>query len=79
MKANLLGNMWAQQWNEILDVVAPYPDLLPVMNFTKSLVERNFTVKDMFKTAEEFFESIGLYPMTDKFWKYSMFTKVSKI
>ncbi|CAD5120084.1 DgyrCDS8665 [Dimorphilus gyrociliatus] len=75
MKANLLGNMWAQQWPEILDIVAPYPDLLDSMNFSNSLSEKNFTVVDMFKTAEKFFKSITLFPMVEKFWKNSMFTK----
>lgn len=26
----------------------------------------------MFETAEDFFNSIGLFPMTDEFWEYSV-------
>lgn len=29
----------------------------------------------MFKTAEEFFTSINLSPMTEEFWKYSVIEK----
>ncbi|KAL3836682.1 hypothetical protein ACJMK2_022104 [Sinanodonta woodiana] len=62
--AHILGNMWAQEWTNIYDLVAPYPDK-----------DQNYTVTRMFKVAEEFFTSIGFKPMPPLFWEKSMFVK----
>ncbi|CAF3327866.1 unnamed protein product, partial [Rotaria sp. Silwood2] len=70
----LVGNMWAQQWNDRFDDLIPYPDA-PLVNITGALIERGYTVHRMFTTAESFFTSIGLYPMTPKFWARSLFEK----
>ncbi|UJR37123.1 hypothetical protein I4U23_029827 [Adineta vaga] len=72
--AHLLGNMWAQQWQDRLDDLMPYPDS-PLVNITHMLHEKHFTIDKMYKTAEEFFTSINLYPMTPKFWARSLFKK----
>ena len=69
-----LGNMWSQQWSGIGDIVAPYPSA-PKLDVTAEMVRQNYTVMRMFKTAEEFFTSIGLEKMTDDFYNKSMFTK----
>lgn len=37
---------------------------------------QNYTVEKMFHTAEDFFISIGLSPMTDTFWEKSVFQKI---
>jgi hypothetical protein len=66
--------MWAQQWHDRLDDVIPYPDA-PLVNITLMLNEKNYSINQMYKTAEEFFTSINLYPMTPKFWARSLFTK----
>lgn len=72
--AHILGNMWAQEWTDLYDLVAPFPQaLLP--NVTTQLLEKNFDVHKMFKTAEEFFVSLGLNPMTEEFWNNSMLEK----
>lgn len=72
--AHLLGNVWAQEWQNIFPLVKPYKDA-PGVDITSVMKAQNWTVQRMFKTAEHFFTSIGLYPMTNKFWKRSMFTK----
>ncbi|CAF0880032.1 unnamed protein product [Adineta steineri] len=72
--AHLLGNMWAQQWQNRLDDLMPYPDV-PLVNITRILYKKKYTIEKMYKTAENFFTSINLYPMTPKFWARSMFTK----
>jgi peptidyl-dipeptidase A len=56
------------------DHLLPYPNVAH-KNITKILHERNFTVHAMFKQAEDFFVSIGMFPMTSTFWKYSMLEK----
>lgn len=72
--AHLLGNMWAQGWQERFSDFIPYPDA-PLANITEILRKKKFTVHRMFTTAEDFFTSIGLYPMTTKFWARSLFEK----
>ncbi|CAF1067953.1 unnamed protein product [Adineta steineri] len=72
--AHLLGNMWAQQWHDRLNDVLPYPDAPPI-NLTLLLQKKKFSVHDLYTTSEDFFTSIGLYPMTPKFWARSMFEK----
>ena len=66
--------MWAQQWNERLDDFMPYPNT-PLVNLTRELNKKHYSIDRMYKTAEDFFTSINLYPMTPKFWTRSMFTK----
>mgnify|MGYP000097232762 CR=1 FL=1 len=67
--AHLLGNMWAQGWSNIEDVVmggkskAPY-DLTAILDEV-----------DMVKMAEGFFVSLGLDPLPDTFWERSLFTR----
>jgi peptidyl-dipeptidase A len=66
--------MWAQKWQTRLDDFVPYSDV-PLLNLTHMLHKKKYTVDEMFNTAEDFFTSINLYPMTPKFWARSMFTK----
>jgi len=66
--------MWAQEWQDRLDDLLPYPNT-PLVNITRILEEQHYTIHRMYKTAEQFFTSIGLSPMTLKFWAFSMFTK----
>ncbi|KAL4229123.1 hypothetical protein ACF0H5_012162 [Mactra antiquata] len=65
--AHLLGNMWAQQWNNIYDLVEPFKGVEKI-DVTPEMIKQNYTVKRMFTTAEDFFTSLGLLPMTDEFW-----------
>ncbi|XP_066301016.1 angiotensin-converting enzyme-like isoform X4 [Branchiostoma lanceolatum] len=69
--AHLFGNMWAQQWNNIYDIVVPFPDQ-PEIDVSDTMVEQGYDALRMFKTAEEFFKSIGLRPMPQVFWDKSM-------
>ncbi|KAJ4443860.1 hypothetical protein ANN_05647 [Periplaneta americana] len=65
--AHLLGNMWAQDWGALLDLLLPgrAPSL------TAALRLRNYTATDMVRRAEDFYTSLGLEPMTPSFWKHS--------
>ncbi|XP_029646875.2 angiotensin-converting enzyme [Octopus sinensis] len=71
--AHLLGNMWAQEWNNIKDIVLPTNLSFDV---TDTLQQKNYTAKQMFKLSEEFFTSLGLKEMTNTFWKKSILTKI---
>lgn len=72
--AHLLGNMWAQEWNNIFDIVQPYPEVKePDMN--RALKEKGYNVGNMFRRAEEFYTSLGLYKMVPDFWRHSMLVR----
>ncbi|KAF5302725.1 hypothetical protein FQR65_LT08467 [Abscondita terminalis] len=57
--AHLLGNMWAQSWINLQDIVKPYPNATSV-DVTGALVSQGYTVKKMFETSNEFYLSLGL-------------------
>jgi peptidyl-dipeptidase A len=89
IRADLLGNMWAQEWGNIYDVVAPagagdlgydVGDLLKA----KGLVETSATTpeadrgkgeKQMFKFGEGFYSSLGFAPLPATFWDRTQFIK----
>ncbi|KAJ8984248.1 hypothetical protein NQ317_007480 [Molorchus minor] len=60
--AQVFGSVWAQSWTNIADIVLPFPKASK-MNIEAGLKERNFTTLDMFKIADEFYQSVGLLPM----------------
>jgi peptidyl-dipeptidase A len=74
IRADLLGNMWAQQWNNISDIVAP-PASNPGYDLNKVLVAKNYDALKMVKTGEAFFTSLGLPPLPDTFWTRSLITR----
>jgi len=72
--AHLLGNMWAQSWGNIYDVVAP-ADADPGYNVTEQLEKNNYDEIAMVKGAEKFFTSLGFAALPETFWTRSLFTK----
>ncbi|ALU41627.1 MULTISPECIES: M2 family metallopeptidase [Pseudoalteromonas] len=72
--AHLLGNMWAQQWGNIYDLVAP-ENADPGYNVTELLEQHNYDEIKMVKGAEKFFTSMGFEPLPETFWTRSLFTK----
>uniref|UniRef100_A0A803WAA5 Angiotensin-converting enzyme n=1 Tax=Ficedula albicollis TaxID=59894 RepID=A0A803WAA5_FICAL len=74
--AHLLGNMWAQSWSNIFDLVIPYPDATKV-DATPAMKKQGWTPKKMFEESDRFFTSLGLIPMPQEFWDKSMIEKPS--
>ena len=74
VQAHLLGNMWAQDWSLIEDLVKPYPKV-PSLDVTPNLRKQQYTPIKMFKLAQSFFVSIGLDPMPQTFWNKSAIEK----
>ena len=72
--AHLLGNMWAQSWVNIYDLVEPYKNKAS-LDVTASMVKQNYTALKMVRLAESFFTSIGLEKLPAPFYTKSMFTK----
>lgn len=72
--AHLLGNMWAQQWDAVYDVVEPYPGQ-GSLDVDKKLREKKYEPTKMVKLGEAFFTSLGLDPLPKSFWERSLFTR----
>jgi peptidyl-dipeptidase A len=72
--AHLLGNMWAQQWNNIYPLVKPSTGD-PGIDLTQILRAKNVDEKDMVRYGERFFTSLGFEPLPPTFWERSLFTK----
>jgi len=72
--AHLLGNMWAQKWGNIYDLVAP-ENADPGYDITKQLAANSYDEIKMVKGAENFFTSLGFKALPETFWQRSLFTK----
>ncbi len=72
--AHLLGNMWAQTWGNIYDIVKPEQEM-QVPDVTAALVDQGYDEIKMVKQAESFFSSLGFEELPQTFWERSMFQK----
>ncbi|MBS2011283.1 MAG: M2 family metallopeptidase [Deltaproteobacteria bacterium] len=72
--AHLLGNMWAQQWDAIYDMVEPFPGQ-GSLDVDKKLKEKQYDATKMVKLGEAFFTSLGLDPLPKSFWERSLFLR----
>ncbi len=89
IRADLLGNMWAQEWGNIYDVVAPagsgdigydIGELLVAKGYKQTDMAdfseiRGKAEKDMVKVGEGFFSSLGFAPLPKTFWDRAQFIK----
>jgi peptidyl-dipeptidase A len=74
IRADLLGNIWAQEWGNIFELVAP-TQKAESYDLTKLLQEKHVQPKDMVKYGENFFLSLGFQPLPQSFWERSLFTQ----
>jgi peptidyl-dipeptidase A len=74
IRADLLGNMWAQQWGNIYDLVAP-PGSDSGIDLTAILKAHDYTPEQMVRTGEAFFTSLGFDPLPQTFWERSLITR----
>jgi peptidyl-dipeptidase A len=72
--AHLLGNIWAQDWSNVGELVAPASQA-PAYSLTDLLKARGTSALDMVRTGERFFTSLGFAPMPPTFWERSLFVK----
>lgn len=70
----LTGNMWAQGWEDIFDLVEPYKGE-PSLDVSKTLVAKKTDAKTMIKMGESFFTSLGFDPLPATFWERSQLTR----
>jgi peptidyl-dipeptidase A len=74
IRADLLGNPWAQEWGNIFPLVAP-PQQKQPYDITDLLAAKKVDAIGMVKYGEGFFESLGFAPLPKTFWERSLFTK----
>ena len=74
IRADLLGNMWAQDWSNIYDVVAP-KTIHSSYSLDKLLVAKKYDPLKMVHTGENFYTSLGFAPLPATFWDRSQITR----
>jgi len=72
--AHLLGNIWAQDWSNLSDLVAP-GSADAGFSLTNILEKRKTTPVDMVRIGERFYTSLGFAPLPKTFWSRSLFVK----
>src|SRR5215469_4773473 len=72
--AHLLGNMWAQEWDNIYPLLAP-ANADPGYDLTALLKQHSTDWRGMVKYGENFFVSLGFAPLPATFWERSLFLK----
>ncbi len=75
IRADLLGNMWAQEWGDIYDIVAPPGSGDIGYDVGALLKEKGYDEMKMVKTGEGFFSSLGFEPLPASFYARSQFLK----
>ncbi|WP_440980148.1 M2 family metallopeptidase [Sphingomonas pseudosanguinis] len=75
IRADLLGNMWAQEWGNIYDVVAPKGAGDVGYDTGELLKAKGYDPIKMVKAGEGFYSSLGFAPLPKTFWERSQITK----
>jgi peptidyl-dipeptidase A len=76
--AHLLGNMWAQEWGNLYELVAPTQEKTPSLDKVlqaKKVDGKKLGARELVRYGEGFFVSLGLDKLPATFWERSMFTK----
>jgi peptidyl-dipeptidase A len=74
IRADLLGNMWAQDWTTLNDIAGPRQSRASY-DLTRQLVRQNYDAVRMVETGERFYTSLGLPELPDTFWERSLLTR----
>jgi len=75
IRADLLGNMWAQEWGNIYDIVAPKGAGDIGYDIGELLEAKKKDPVAMFKIGEGFYSSLGFAPLPGTFWQRSQITR----
>ena len=75
IRADLLGNMWAQEWGNIYPLVAPKGAGDVGYDLTALVQQKKLDAVGMVKVGEGFFSSLGFDPLPATFYSRSLFTK----
>jgi peptidyl-dipeptidase A len=74
LPAHLLGNIWAQDWTNVEDLVAP-KGVDAGYSLSEILKRRKMSAIDMVKAGERFYTSVGFAPLPQTFWERSLFVR----
>ena len=74
IRADLLGNMWAQSWGNIYDMVQP-EGVEKGVDLTPLILEAGYSEKELVEIGEAFFSSLGFEELPETFWERSLFLK----
>ena len=75
IRADLLGNMWAQEWGNIYPLVAPEGAGDIGYDLTELIEAEGLDEVEMVRVGERFFSSLGFEPLPETFYERSMFVK----
>ena len=75
IRADLLGNMWAQEWGNVYDIVAPKGAGDIGYDIGDLLKKKGYTPVDMVKTGERFYTSLGFPALPETFWQRSQIVR----
>ncbi len=75
IRADLLGNMWAQEWGDIYPIVAPKGAGDIGYDIGDLLKAKGYDPLKMVQTGEGFFSSLGFAPLPKTFYERSQITK----
>ncbi|MBL8536234.1 MAG: M2 family metallopeptidase [Hyphomonadaceae bacterium] len=74
IRADILGNMWAQDWSTLMPMMRPR-GAAATYDTTRLLTRAGYDARRMTETAERFYTSLGLQELPDSFWERSLLTR----
>jgi peptidyl-dipeptidase A len=74
IRADILGNMWAQDWSALMPIVRPRGGAA-TYDTTQLLTRAGYDPVRMTETAERFYTSLGMAELPDTFWERSLLTR----
>ena len=75
IRADLLGNMWAQNWGNIYSIAQPAHITPTGYDLTTQLQRQHYDARRMLQTGERFYTSLGMPPLPSTFWERSLITR----
>jgi peptidyl-dipeptidase A len=72
--AHITGNMWAQDWAALYPLVQPFPGVSGV-NVDAALKRQKYTPEKMVRSAEDFYQSLGMPALPATFYERSQFVR----
>jgi peptidyl-dipeptidase A len=75
IRSDLLGNMWAQEWGNIYDIVAPAGAGDVGYDTGELLKAEGYDPVKMVRAGEGFYSSLGFQPLPATFWNRSQIVK----
>ncbi|XP_052864215.1 angiotensin-converting enzyme-like [Anopheles cruzii] len=71
---HLLGNLWAQTWDNIADFTTPFPEK-KLLDVSDEMVRQGYTQQKMFQMGDDFFVSLNMTKLPESFWEKSILEK----